>query len=206
MSVILNGRAARPGRAHILPTADWTWQDEAACRSENTTLFFGPDGERAEEREAREAKAKKICAQCPAQAACLDYAIENSERDGTWGGLNEDERASERRRRIRRGSLQGRTQRPAPKRVEIRCDHCGKPGQPGGRGPGGITLRASCAALWERAGYPDQIPTEEEHRDHMAARVAALAADDWSARRIATHLGLSHRWVLQLLERAAAAA
>lgn len=202
MSALLNGRAARPG-ASLAPAADWTWQDNAACRGEDTALFFGPAGhERPEEREVRQAKAKEICAQCPVRAACLDYAIETPERDGTWGGLNEEERALERRRRQRRGS----TPRPAPKRIEIKCGHCGGNGRPGGPGPGGITLRASCAALWERAGYPDQIPSEEEHRDHMTTRVAALADEGLSARRIAAQLRLSHRWVLQLLERATAAA
>jgi WhiB family transcriptional regulator, redox-sensing transcriptional regulator len=35
---------------------------------------------------------------------CLDYAISRPEKYGTWGGLNEDERASERRRRMRRAN------------------------------------------------------------------------------------------------------
>ncbi|KII00545.1 transcription factor WhiB [Streptomonospora alba] len=67
-------------------------------------LFFGPDGERQPEREIRERKAKEICAQCPVRTECLDYAISRPEKYGTWGGLNEDERASERRRRMRRAN------------------------------------------------------------------------------------------------------
>lgn len=78
-----------------------SWQDGAACMGMDAQLFFGPDGERAEGREIREAKAKAICARCHARAQCLDYAFGNSIKDGIWGGLNREERARERRRRVR---------------------------------------------------------------------------------------------------------
>ncbi|WP_017596413.1 WhiB family transcriptional regulator [Nocardiopsis potens] len=83
---------------------DWAWQEHAACKDEPITLFFGPPGERRVEREVRERKAKEVCAQCPVRTDCLDYAIARPEKYGTWGGLGEDERAKERRRRMRRGS------------------------------------------------------------------------------------------------------
>jgi WhiB family transcriptional regulator, redox-sensing transcriptional regulator len=78
------------------------WQDRAACRGIDSLLFFGPDGEPRGEREIREAKAKAVCASCPVQAQCLEYALANSIRYGIWGGLNEEERVRERRRRARR--------------------------------------------------------------------------------------------------------
>ena len=56
------------------------------------------------EREIRERKAKQICMGCPVRTECLDYAVSRPEKYGTWGGLNEDERASERRRRMRRAN------------------------------------------------------------------------------------------------------
>jgi WhiB family redox-sensing transcriptional regulator len=65
-------------------------------------LFFGPGGEPRPEREIREAKAKTVCLSCPVQAQCLAYALGNSIMHGIWGGLNEEERARERRRRARR--------------------------------------------------------------------------------------------------------
>jgi len=80
----------------------WGWQDNAACRGEDLELFFGPDGERQPDREIRERKAKQVCTYCPVRTDCLDYAIDRPEKYGTWAGLNEDERASERRRRMRR--------------------------------------------------------------------------------------------------------
>jgi len=45
-----------------------------------------------------------VCASCPVRAECLNYAVSRPEKYGTWGGLNEEERASERRRRMRRAN------------------------------------------------------------------------------------------------------
>ena len=78
-----------------------SWQDRAACTGMDAQLFFAPDGERGQEREIREAKAKAVCALCPVRAQCLDYALGNSIKQGIWGGLNQEERARERRRRAR---------------------------------------------------------------------------------------------------------
>ncbi|MEV8639253.1 WhiB family transcriptional regulator [Streptosporangium sp. NPDC051023] len=80
------------------------WQDEATCQGEDLVLFFGPDGERQAERDIREEIAKEVCSWCPVRAACLNYALTRPEKDGIWGGLNENERAQERRRRQRRVS------------------------------------------------------------------------------------------------------
>jgi WhiB family transcriptional regulator, redox-sensing transcriptional regulator len=56
-------------------------------------LFFPPGyPERKEDREAREGRAKAICASCPVVTECLDYALTIREPHGIWGGLNEAER------------------------------------------------------------------------------------------------------------------
>lgn len=91
-------------QANRLVAPQWGWQDAAACRGEDIGLFFGPDGERQPEREIRERKAKAICVTCPVRAECLEYALSRPEKYGVWGGLNEEERASERRRRMRRAN------------------------------------------------------------------------------------------------------
>src|SRR5437667_5698481 len=88
----------------MLPRPNWGWQDAAACRGEDLMLFFGPDGERQPERDVRERKAKAVCASCPVRIDCLNYAVARPEKYGTWGGLNEDERSAERRRRMRRAN------------------------------------------------------------------------------------------------------
>jgi WhiB family redox-sensing transcriptional regulator len=74
-------------------TAGETWQLRAACRGPESILFFPPSAsERKEEREAREAKAKTICATCSVRHPCLEYALDIREPHGIWGGLNEHER------------------------------------------------------------------------------------------------------------------
>jgi WhiB family transcriptional regulator, redox-sensing transcriptional regulator len=79
-----------------------SWQDSAACAGMDVLLFFGPDREPGPEREIREAKAKAVCQLCPVRVQCLNYALRNSIRHGIWGGLKEEERARERRRRARK--------------------------------------------------------------------------------------------------------
>jgi WhiB family redox-sensing transcriptional regulator len=83
---------------------NWNWQDSAECRGTEVVLFFGPDGERQPEREIREREAKAVCAGCVVRPECLAYAVSRPEKYGTWGALNEDERASGRRRVTRRAN------------------------------------------------------------------------------------------------------
>jgi WhiB family redox-sensing transcriptional regulator len=104
---------------------DWKWQNRAACRGESLVLFFGVDGERQPERDVRERKAKAICGGCPVRTLCLDFALSRPEKYGLYGGLNEDERASVRRRRMRRADLAGVS--AAPEQVvepEKYCTGC----------------------------------------------------------------------------------
>lgn len=80
-----------------MATSEWEmgWQYRAACRGEDAEMFFAPNYfERKEEKEAREAQAKTICARCPVRDECLEYALRNREPHGIWGGLNESERKS----------------------------------------------------------------------------------------------------------------
>ena len=77
------------------PNADlWDWQLDAACRGEDSDLFFHPEGERGDVREARQKAAKAICAGCPVLAECRAHALAVREPYGIWGGLSEDERAA----------------------------------------------------------------------------------------------------------------
>lgn len=69
------------------------WQYRAACRGEDSNMFFSPNYfERKDERDAREASAKAICGRCEVREECLDYALRAREPHGIWGGLNEAER------------------------------------------------------------------------------------------------------------------
>lgn len=99
--------AAKSGAAHgshkTTIRSDLTWMSSSACRDESIELFFGPPGEREPERALRERVAKSFCDFCASRYRCLDYALTNSEK-GFWGGLSEDERKAERRRRARRAA------------------------------------------------------------------------------------------------------
>ena len=60
----------------------------AACRTADPDLFFGPDGERQAERQARGEKARAVCAGCPVRRRCYEQARANGERWGIWGGVD----------------------------------------------------------------------------------------------------------------------
>jgi WhiB family transcriptional regulator, redox-sensing transcriptional regulator len=77
------------------------WQDRAACREIPVEFFFPPA-----EQEADEAKA--ICAMCEVRQPCLEFAIQEGERFGIWGGLTTQERRSLVARR-RKAQLAART-------------------------------------------------------------------------------------------------
>jgi len=89
-----------PLAERLIAPVDERWQLRAACRGADAALFFAPNYfERREEKDGREAKAKAICARCPAREPCLDYALRIREPHGVWGGLNEFERRQVLRRR-----------------------------------------------------------------------------------------------------------
>jgi WhiB family redox-sensing transcriptional regulator len=71
------------------------WMADGKCRDYAAATFFPVDG-------VGVIRAQKICAQCPVQAACLDYAIDNHVDHGVWGGKSERER-----RRIARARRRG---------------------------------------------------------------------------------------------------
>lgn len=84
--------------------SDWAdgWQLDAACRGEDASLFFAPSYfEKREEKDAREARAKRFCARCRVREQCLAYALRIRESHGVWGGMNE----LERRRLLRAAEL-----------------------------------------------------------------------------------------------------
>ena len=84
-----------------IPRIDFSWHGQAACRGEDLNLFYGPEKERQPERDIRQAKAKKICADCPVKATCLQDAFVRNDQHGVRGGLDEDERKAARARWMR---------------------------------------------------------------------------------------------------------
>ncbi|MEM8923265.1 MAG: WhiB family transcriptional regulator [Actinomycetota bacterium] len=58
---------------------------EGNCNNHPPAVFFPSDGVGVE-------VAKKICSTCPAQAECLEYALDNRIDHGVWGGASERQR------------------------------------------------------------------------------------------------------------------
>lgn len=81
-----------PRYRNLEPTsAFWSWRDRAACIG-NDDLFYSAEDEPKGERRLKEKKAKSICVTCPVLDTCRQFAMEEKELYGVWGGLTESER------------------------------------------------------------------------------------------------------------------
>jgi WhiB family redox-sensing transcriptional regulator len=81
----------------ILPETEpeeMSWQERSLCAQTDPEAFFPEKGGSTRE-------AKRVCLSCEVQSDCLEYALENDERFGIWGGLSERER-----RRLKREALE----------------------------------------------------------------------------------------------------
>lgn len=84
---------------HVSSGGGGDWRHYAACAGEDPELFFpvgktGPAMYQAEE-------AKAICRKCPVREDCLEWSLENRVDFGVWGGLDEYERRTIKRRNAR---------------------------------------------------------------------------------------------------------
>ncbi|MGG7463927.1 MULTISPECIES: WhiB family transcriptional regulator [unclassified Plantibacter] len=69
------------------------WQTDALCAQTDPEAFFPEKGGSTRD-------AKRICTTCDVRAQCLEYALQNDERFGIWGGLSERERRKLRKRAV----------------------------------------------------------------------------------------------------------
>lgn len=69
------------------------WQERALCAQTDPEAFFPEKGGSTRE-------AKRVCLSCDVRAECLEYALENDERFGIWGGLSERERRRVKKRAV----------------------------------------------------------------------------------------------------------
>lgn len=67
------------------------WQSDALCAQTDPEAFFPEKGGSTRD-------AKRICTSCDVRGECLEYALNNDERFGIWGGLSERERRKLKRR------------------------------------------------------------------------------------------------------------
>lgn len=73
------------------PEAALAWQTDALCAQTDPEAFFPEKGGSTRD-------AKRICISCDVRGDCLEYALDNDERFGIWGGLSERERRKLKRR------------------------------------------------------------------------------------------------------------
>ena len=69
------------------------WQERALCAQTDPEAFFPEKGGSTRE-------AKRVCLTCEVRSECLEYALENDERFGIWGGLSERERRKLKKRAV----------------------------------------------------------------------------------------------------------
>jgi len=67
------------------------WQVDALCAQTDPEAFFPEKGGSTRD-------AKRICTSCDVRGECLEYALNNDERFGIWGGLSDRERRKLKRR------------------------------------------------------------------------------------------------------------
>ncbi len=73
--------------------SELSWQADALCAQTDPEAFFPEKGGSTRD-------AKKVCSSCMVKSECLEYALENDERFGIWGGLSERERRRVRKRAV----------------------------------------------------------------------------------------------------------
>jgi len=78
----------------LIPVRNQAWMDDATCaKAGDPNSWFPPPGQVSAESQA----AVEVCRTCPVRLPCLEFAIDNNERHGIWGGLTKTERAKLRR-------------------------------------------------------------------------------------------------------------
>ena len=84
----------KPERALRPVAAKWEWQESAACRGMDSTVFYSPHGERGTALMRRVRQAQRLCAACEVRVECAEFALAIGERHGVWGGTTHDDRVA----------------------------------------------------------------------------------------------------------------
>lgn len=92
----------------LTPVGDWATR--AACSVDTADAFY-PDGGQRQVAAANEA-ARDLCGSCPVATECRQWAVDNREQWGTWGGQTAEEREAADPRPRRRHTGGGRQLAP----------------------------------------------------------------------------------------------
>jgi WhiB family redox-sensing transcriptional regulator len=90
--VLIAVQGSQP-EVEVEESGELEWQERALCAQTDPEAFFPEKGGSTRE-------AKRVCLSCEVRVQCLDYALENDERFGIWGGLSERERRRVKKRAV----------------------------------------------------------------------------------------------------------
>jgi WhiB family redox-sensing transcriptional regulator len=91
--VLIAVQGSQPMEVEVEESGELEWQERALCAQTDPEAFFPEKGGSTRE-------AKRVCLSCEVRVQCLDYALENDERFGIWGGLSERERRRVKKRAV----------------------------------------------------------------------------------------------------------
>ena len=78
------------------------WVDRAACRAHPfPDWWFASPNPAAPDHDGFR-RARGVCGRCPVREECLQWAVENNETEGLWGGMTWGQRKKLRRQWVRR--------------------------------------------------------------------------------------------------------
>ena len=78
-------QSSLPGTTRASRSTSEEWKLDGVCRTVDPDLWFPEAGEFG-------MAAKRLCKTCPVIQECLQYALDNREKYGVWGGLGGAER------------------------------------------------------------------------------------------------------------------
>lgn len=67
------------------------WMEQAACKGMDPAFWY-PGKDEAGHPTKHNSPAKDTCRGCPVRQECLEYALDNCEVHGIWGGMSERQR------------------------------------------------------------------------------------------------------------------
>jgi WhiB family transcriptional regulator, redox-sensing transcriptional regulator len=102
------------------PDTESDWRESANCAGIHVDMFFPEKG-------SLPYGVREVCGNCDVQAQCLQYALDNGERYGIWGGMSETKRRTMKRNRSQPKPIAHGTEAGAAthrRRGETPCGPC----------------------------------------------------------------------------------
>lgn len=92
-----------PTLSDIVPNLidpDPSWRLDAKCANEHVGNFYIKEGLKGMKARQHIQSAIAFCQDCPVKMRCFQYAVDNNEVNGVWGGVHFGETASRIRKKV----------------------------------------------------------------------------------------------------------